>query len=272
MKLLIKTAMIVALLVMLAFSLWHDLVQLARRQGDDRLRANDPSAAEIAFRRAVMLGGDDVSLAYNLGVAFYRKGDFVEARQQFSAALSRASPELAAAIHYNMGNCQYRLAEQRAAHSPDAARHFLQGAVADYGQTLALRPDSVDAGDNLELARGKLMILGGGDQNNTADAAAGKEKGDGRAGNSRNGSAAARGTAESNKALARSTATKVDEQGSAREADDAEQDSAGGNRRAELSRGEAERLLNEARGRERPSGIPHGGGRIAHSAVPERNW
>lgn len=257
---------IVALLVMagLAIALRQDLANLALYQGNARLRAGDVSGAEAAFARAVSLGGAAAPLAYNLGVSLYRKGEYLRAREQFAAALATAGPELKVAIHYNLGNCQFRQGERLATGDREAARRSFQEAAADYGKALALVPDASDAGGNLNLARARLAALGSererdaGQGRGGTDQAQKSEAGNGQ----KEGSRQAQPAANQQKASA----------GAAQEAERADAAATLGKPHRDLTRHEAERLLNEARGREKPAGLPHGGKLDGQLAKPERDW
>lgn len=268
MRPLLKRGMVVVVLAALAFSLRRDLVQLAWHQGNSSLHGMDGRGAEIAFRRAIALGGSGAPLLYNLGVSLYRQGEFKAAKQQFAAALASAGPELAATIHFNIGNCQYRLAERQAANNSAEIKRLLQGAVADYGKALASKAVGVNARDNLELARAKLVAFGNGDQNDLLkreQTTSGDASGDGP-------KARTQDKTKIEMMSAKSTAVKGNAEGLPREADRAEAGLAAGTPRIDLTRGDAEPLLNEARGREGLFGLPHGGGRMGPAEMPQRNW
>jgi len=243
----------------LAIILRHDLANLARYLGSARLQAGDVMGAAAAFRHAVALGGDAAPLAYNLGVSLYRKGEYLRAREQFAAALATAGPNLRAATLYNRGNCQFRQAERLAAGDQEAARRFFQEAISDYGKALALAPDAVDAGGNLNLARVRLAALGA-DAGNPHTAGAEKPP------QEKVGNGSKAGTKHAQ------PATKQAAAGAAQEAERADASATSGKTRRDLTRNEAERLLNEARGREKPAGMPHRGNRNGPLAKPDRDW
>lgn len=231
----------------LALALRHDLAALALSRGNTRLQAGDIMAAEAEFKRSAALGGETAPLAYNLGVSLYRKGDFARARTWFDAALSTTGPELRAAIHYNRGNCQFRLGERQ------AARGAFQAALADYGRTLALTPKAVDAGDNLNLTRARLAALARAHARPDPPRRAGRSGRDEAPGEARRG-------IPGNAAHAAKPAARAD--ASARP----------GKPYPALSRQETLRLLNEARGREKPMGTPRGGKQPGEQNKPEKDW
>ena len=254
--------MVVILLALaaLVISARRDLSHLAIDQGAARLQAGDVPGAEVAFHRAIALGSDAAPLAYNLGVGLYRVGAFAKAGSQFATTLATAGPALAAVSHYNRGNCLYREAERLAADDRDAARRFLQEAIADYGQALALAPGAGDAGSNLSLARSRLAALGSG------PAQTGGQPGAGQGQKGRTGAGAKAGSRQTANASPQAAA------GAAQQAERADPAASAGKTRRDLTRQEAERLLNDARGRERPTGMLHGGGRNEQMAKPEKDW
>ncbi len=252
----------------LTFTLHQDLTSLALHQGTARLQSGDPSGAEKAFNRALSLGSDAAPLAYNLGVGLYRQGDFARAQQQFATALATAGPDLAAAIHYNRGNSRFRQGELLAASDPPAARSLLSDAMADYGQALAADPDAADAAGNLAAARLRLAALGRKTSSEDSRQPAGSDEK--QAGETARNQAS---KAEGERTKADSSSTPPATTADAAQAADGADDSLGkGKPRQVLTQPEVERLLNEARGRERPAGVPHTGNHAGKLAQPDKDW
>ena len=243
------------LLASLGLALRQDLAHLAVRQGHGSLGRGDVPGAAAAFARAGALGQPAAPLAFNLGVTLYRAGDYPRARDQFTTALASADPALAAASHYNRGNSQFRLGERLAAGDREAARRLFQAAIADYGQA-----GTADARANLGLVRARLAVLGGesaqGGERRPAATAQAQPAGDGIGKDAKAMPAAGQAAAAH----------------TAREAEHADAKASLGKTRPALSRQEAERLLNEARGRERPAGPLHAGSQNGPLAKPERDW
>ena len=246
-------------------TLRQDLGSLALHLGTARLQSGDPGGAETAFRWATTLGRDAAPLAYNLGVSLYRQGDFTGAQQQFAAALATAGRDLSPAIHYNRGNSEFRRGELLAASQPQAARSLLREAVADYGQALAQAPDAADAGSNLAVARLRLAALG-------AEASSDDKR-------PRAGTEDKQGTPDGRGNKAEGERTKADAKSASRQmaADAGEErraDSSAGRAkpRVDLTQPEVERLLNDARGREKPAGTLHAGNHAGKLAQPDKDW
>lgn len=248
---------LLAFLVLAAFAVHRDLMQLSLFQGASRLLAGDVHGAEAALQRAHTLGAHSPALAYNLGVSHYRRGEYAQARRQFTAAL--AATELAAASHYNLGNCRFREAEQLATSDPRAATALFQEAIGAYTEALALAPGARDAGANLNLARarhGTLMASTGREAKSRPQPPAAPPQADA----GQRGRAAAPGQAAPSQTAA------------GRSADPGAETPAQGKARRNLSRSEALRMLNEARGRELPAGPAHAGRHTGALAGAERDW
>lgn len=101
---LIDAVLALCVLAVLAVAARQDLALTFQHTGRARLAAGDAVAAEAAFRRAGTLGGDAASLAYDLGVARYRQGDFAGAQRAFAAAMATSSPDALAAAQFNRAN------------------------------------------------------------------------------------------------------------------------------------------------------------------------
>jgi tetratricopeptide (TPR) repeat protein len=250
----------------LTLGLRHDLANQALRRGSTQLDAGDTRAAEAAFRLAIDLGKDAGSLDYNLGVNLYRKGEFALARKQFDAAIATAKPFLIPAAYFNRGNSTFRQAGHLTADDRQAAVPLYLAAIADYKKVLSLTPGAVDARNNLNLVQTRLMALMMNE---------GQNKPDNQAGSMRNqipadstGSspqiAAPQAHADARSAQKRSTAE------SAAQAAPSSPDTSKPHRN--LTPAEVERLLNDARGREKPAGTLHSGQQIGLSAQPDKDW
>lgn len=248
--------------VALAGALWLDMIGWAARRGETALRAGDVPAAMASLAWASRLGGGDAVQAYNLGVGFYRMGDFARAERQFSAALATAGPGLALAARFNRGNARYRLAE--GAGDREARGRWYGGAMADYSAVLAGYPEAADARVNLDAARRRYAVL-------MASAAKGKAQqadAHGAAGNP----SPASGRQIGDKRETRQVEGKSGQTNRSRRGEAPRDGSGQGESRRDLTRAEAERLLNDARGRERLAGPLHAGGRAERLAGPEKDW
>lgn len=262
-----KARALPALAALLAFlllgaALRHDLAAHFLRQGGERLRAGDAPGAAAALRMSAALGGDAGTLAFHLGVLHYRKGEYDPARRQFDVAVAAAPPGREAAARFNRGNSFYRLAEAAAGRDAQAALGHFRQAMDDYRQALALELGDAGARRNLELAQARWAALAAGP--------GGREKVD--APRPAPDATPAQGRGENRAdAKARAEAKPAAGQGAAK-TDDGDDPTPGQRSARALPREEVERLLNEARGRERPAGELHAGDRHGRAARPGRDW
>lgn len=265
----IKAFLVACALVLLAAALRHDLASWSARQGMARLGAGDVAGAEAAFRRAIGFGEPAAPLHFNLGVAHYRDHAHAPARGQFDLAIAAAAsqPELRQAAHYNRGNSFYRQAESVSGRDRRAAIPLLRQAMDDYRQALALAPGDANARGNLDLAqarlRGLVSGLGGDKQDGRAKA------GQGKAGEPA-GASPPKDAGRSAGKTPPGDAKPGDQAGSRSEGGDPP--SSGGKPSRALTQKEVERLLNDARGRERPAGSLHGGGKLGPLSMPDKDW
>lgn len=106
-------------------------------------------AALLRYQQAAEAGMDTALLHFNAGVAHYRAGQHIRAREEFTKALQ--SPSLSVAAHYNLGLNAY------AAGNSDEALRWLRAAryqgqheeLAEYAEVAIARILSGDAGDDL---------------------------------------------------------------------------------------------------------------------------
>jgi tetratricopeptide (TPR) repeat protein len=264
----IRTAVLLLALGALAVALRHDLADRAVARGMARLSTGDVAGAEADFRRAAELGKPAAPLSYNLGVALYRKGEHVQARQRFDAAIAAAGPDLLPAARYNRGNSLYRQAEGLAGQDGEAAASLFSQAAADYRRALALAPGDADARANLELAQARHLAL----TSAAAGAEPARQTGARRTGTAADSVQAARADS-ARRAASREPASASRSTGQTMgQPEDTRDQARGGKPPQALSREEVARLLGEARGRERPMGRLHGGGRLELPAGPDRDW
>jgi Ca-activated chloride channel homolog len=115
---------------------------------------SDPFVAYAAgaFDQALKLFVDaevehpkDARIAYDIGNAHFRRGDFDAAAQAYRRALVSQDPTLRAQANYNLGNALFR-------------GQKLEEAVGAYEEALKLAPKDSDAQYNLDAARRALAV------------------------------------------------------------------------------------------------------------------
>ncbi len=95
------------------------------------------------FAAAQLKNPSQPELLYNLGNAYYKKGDYDAAEGQLRDALNLADPALKAKIYYNLGNIDFR-------------KGRMKEAIENYQKALELQPDDREAKENIEFVE-KVM-------------------------------------------------------------------------------------------------------------------
>lgn len=254
----------------------HDLTLLAWRQGTDLLRAGDYRGALALLGRADRGTPRFLPVAFNAGVARYRLGDFQGARERFAVAAASDDPLLRGAARYNLGNCAFRQGERLAVTDREAARRLFQEAAREYRQALAISPGAADARHNLAFVGTRLADqagAGGRDSRSGADQS-GDRAGNGAAQSGTQGKEAKREGESSNGTGRRKESGKESGKETAGRSpgDRPEASAQSGKAQQQLTSNEAERLLNEARGREAISASLSTKGDRGRLARPEKDW
>ncbi len=264
-----RPSVVVSLLVFLAglgMAFRHDMGNLAWRQVRQSLIAGDPAEAERVQRGAMLMDGDRARLAIAIGVGWYRQQRFDEAERQFAVSTTSARPELVSAAHFNRGDSYFRRAEQVAETDAGAARLLLRAATADFEKVLSLEPNAGDAISNLRLSQERLARL---ETAATPPASRSMDH------SYQNSSRAASGSSRTQEGLGRQRG-RGDPNSAARtnasSKDNTEAHEALGRSHRDLTRDEAERLLDESRGREGISGSIVGDRRRTGREAPEKDW
>lgn len=244
-----------------------DLADYFAWQGNALLRDGNASAAQRAFQQSIALGNHREELILGHATSLYRLGRFDQAQREFERALNAKAPHLLAAAHYNRANTLFRLAEQAAPQTPSAAGELWQAAVADYLAALAIDPQAVDARSNLDVARERIARL--------ARASDG----------SRKKTSETSSTADADKSSNSDTPSKPEQSGHTDESgvpakpdrhdtasSSSDTNDAQGKPRHQMSRTEAERLLNDARRRDVLYGPPSPSSVPGKSTTAGKDW
>ena len=153
--------LLVALLVMLSVA--HSTpAKSARhwlRQGNKALAAKDYDAALDAYNKAELEAPESPYLAYNQGIAWYRLGDFNQAREQFERTqknlklLRRPDEALAARSEIAIGNSWFREAQCQQDSNLQESEKALIKSIDAYDRCLKLQPKNKNALQNQKTAR-----------------------------------------------------------------------------------------------------------------------
>lgn len=230
----------------------HDLFHFAWRQGREALLRGDNERGLAAFALAERMRGGELLLAYDAGVALYRRGAYAQALERFSAAGAAGDPGLKEAALYNRGNAAVKEAERKGGDVSGAVA-LLRQAETSYRQTLELNPRAADAKRNLEVVRARLAALAA-----VRDGAPGRE--------SRGGSVTPPTRSGERRGGERGQEQGRNSRGN-KAGEESDQAARHGRRAAEMSREDAERLLAEERGRETVAPrLLRAGGKGRHAA------
>ena len=97
-------------------------------------------------------------LAYNQGVAYYKLGDYLRARDALNRSLLTRNVKLEAKIKFNLGNVAYASARQEMS-NPTEAIGLLKTAIGRYRDAVELDPEDEGARINIELAQRLIREL-----------------------------------------------------------------------------------------------------------------
>jgi Ca-activated chloride channel family protein len=121
------------------------------REANRLLLDEKPAEALDEYRKARTLRPDAREIAFGEGLAYYRLGEYDQAREAFNRAAGGVADRLADDALYSLGTCDH--SEALAAQDPKAALGKLESAMRNYQSVLADRPDHPAAKDaNLKAA------------------------------------------------------------------------------------------------------------------------
>jgi Ca-activated chloride channel family protein len=151
---------LVGLLVTMLLVVLAQAVDQPFRDGGDKYAAEDYQAAVDIYRDALEAAETPTpELLHNLAAAYYKLGDYAEARDYWVRAAALSDEHFEAQCRFNLGNIDYReaLAAQQA--DANAAMEHLRGAIEQYLDSLQLDRGRGDTRVNLELAYQLLRQL-----------------------------------------------------------------------------------------------------------------
>ena len=129
-------------------------------QGNAAMRARSHEETVQLYQKALALRPDSPEAHYDLGVAFYRLGDFSRALNNFERATRlRRKGRLAAQARYNAGNCMFQQGLGLVSSDPQGALNLLEQSIASFNEVLRLDSSLRDATHNAGVARRWLQLL-----------------------------------------------------------------------------------------------------------------
>ena len=148
--------LIMVLLPFAAFSQDKDLKKQGNkylRSGNSKYQSNKYEEAEIQYRKALSAVKNNKAAQYNLGNALYEQKKYKESVAQYQQTIEKNDDKaLKAKAYHNMGNAHYK-------------NNNTEKAIKAYENALKLNPSDMDTKINLALAKKKQQNQGGGGNN-----------------------------------------------------------------------------------------------------------
>jgi Ca-activated chloride channel homolog len=98
-------------------------------------------------------------LQFNLGTAAYKAGDFTTAAAAFNSALKTRDVPLQQSAYYNLANALFRQGEKGATTDPQTTMKTWQQAIGAYDTALQIKPSDGDAKFNRDVVQMRLAQL-----------------------------------------------------------------------------------------------------------------
>jgi tetratricopeptide (TPR) repeat protein len=147
-------SIIVSSILMVLFSVYIVLEYYPLLSAGRAYEKHDYDVAVKEYNSALFMYRDLGVLTYNIGVAMYRKGDYLKAAESFSKAAITGDRDLKQKAHYNLGNCIYRSGQQD--EDIDEAARLYRKALDHYNRAIALNTRDEDAKYNKDLVERRL--------------------------------------------------------------------------------------------------------------------
>jgi tetratricopeptide (TPR) repeat protein len=111
------------------------------------------------YEKAVEEDPDSDVANYNLGTAYYRKGEYEKSFDSFMKSLNTEDREIEAKAMYNMANSKYKMGSLQAGKDLNSAIGHYKESLDYYRRAMELDESDRDAKYNHELVEKKLKIL-----------------------------------------------------------------------------------------------------------------
>lgn len=116
---------------------------------EDAVRELEPEARESS----------DPVLRFNLGAAQYKSGQYEKSIEEFQKSISAKDLGLQAKSYYNLGNAWYRKGDGTDKKNQEGKLKAWQQAIANYENALKLEPSDRNAKDNRDFVRKRVQEL-----------------------------------------------------------------------------------------------------------------
>jgi Ca-activated chloride channel family protein len=154
-----KTISSVLLVTMLSIFSSPKLQAGLAQEGFEAFNRGDYEKAAESWQKAVEKDPEDARLFFNLGTALHAHQKHAEALEAFQQALNTPDITLQADVYYNRALCFAALGAAQKESAQKKTRKQWTLAIKEIDQSLALRPDDVEAQQNRETLRKLLQEL-----------------------------------------------------------------------------------------------------------------
>ena len=148
-----------ALVVLLGLALQAPPVRASALAAQDEYNKGQYSQAQRDYAQSLKLDPTRSQLQFNLGAAAYKARDFTAAAEAFNNALKTRDIPLQQSAYYNLGNALFRQGEKGAATDPQTTMKTWQQSIGAYDTALQLRPSDPDAKFNRDVVQRRLDEL-----------------------------------------------------------------------------------------------------------------
>ena len=111
------------------------------------------------YQKALDQQQDSPVVKYDLGTAYYKKGEYKKALDYLGQAARDKNIKIKPKAEYNLGNALYKSGLQKENTNVDEAIKSLQEAVGHYGQVLSIDPKDQDAAFNRDFVKREIERL-----------------------------------------------------------------------------------------------------------------
>jgi tetratricopeptide (TPR) repeat protein len=128
-------------------------------EGEKAYEEEDYDLALQKFMEARLDHPESQELALNIGNAQYRKKKFDKAIEAYKESLVGDNTQMAASAYYNLGNAYFRKGEFAIQKGDQQGIQHYRSAMANYKKSLEIDPDNQDAKRNIEVVQARIKEL-----------------------------------------------------------------------------------------------------------------
>lgn len=129
------------------------------KQGNKSYNEKKYDEALKLYNQALINSPDSPEINFNIGAAFFKKGDYQAAVSAFEKATAAKDKKLEAGASYNIANAKYKLAGLKENTDLNSAVKLMREALDYYKRAIELAPKDKDAKINHELTEKELKAL-----------------------------------------------------------------------------------------------------------------